>query len=227
MLCLLGLAAELVLQQGLYLVSEVAGPGKAFFELASQARKRAVAVSVGRDVADLASQVLGLLGTVCNAPLGDLEEGILDEGAVQLRLTVLALGEGDWYLAYVPAILDSAESQVNLEDVASLRQVVEVNGLQQLTRKCAVACGHVGQAGAQRHGDVQVAQAGQVLAGSRPVDGLAARYVAGTDDEVRALVDLSEEQVQLLRCVGTVSVHLTEDLVVALQAPLEASNVST
>src|SRR5699024_6930471 len=70
-----------------------------------------------------------------------------------------------------------------------------------------------------------VAATGEELAVGRPVHGLAALNVAGTQDELRAIVDLVQQQVELLRGVGAVGVHLAENLITVLDAPLETGQV--
>src|SRR5699024_9873806 len=144
---------------------------------------------------------------------------------VQLGLADLTLGEGDGDLADVETAGHGTPGQVDLEDVAGVGELVEVEGLDDGTTVGAVAGGHVGETGAEHEGDVDVAALGQDPALLRPVHDLAARYVAGADDEFGAVVDLVEEQVQLLRGVGAVGVHLAEDSVVTLEAPLEAGDV--
>src|SRR5699024_8338741 len=96
---------------------------------------------------------------------------------------------------------------------------------QQVPLEGAVTAGDVGEAGAQRHGSVDVAATGEELAVGRPVHGLAALNVAGTQDELRAIVDLVQQQVELLRGVGAVGVHLAENLITVLDAPLETGQV--
>ena len=177
------------------------------------------------ELGHLGDQVAQLLAAVLEAPLGHDGEAVADEAARELGLADLALGEGDRHLADVEAGLDGQPSEVDLEDVAGRGELVEVKLLEDLAAEGAVAGGGVRQAGAQRQRDVHVAAAGEDPALLGPVDHLAALDVAGADDEVGALGDLLEEQVQLLRGVRAVGVHLAEDLVVALQAPLEAGEV--
>ena len=88
-------------------------------------------------------QALDLVGAVVDSPFGDLKEGILHEGAVELRLAELAVGERNRHLAQVEALLNGAEGDIDLEDVAGLRQLVERERLQHLAAEGAVAGGHV------------------------------------------------------------------------------------
>src|SRR5699024_3336470 len=179
----------------------------------------------GADARALAHELANLVHAVAEAPAGHLSHRLAHDAAAHLGLADLALGESNRNLTHVSALVDGAPCHIHLEDITCGIHGVEIHPLQQVPLEGAVTAGDVGEAGAQRHGSVDVAATGEELAVGRPVHGLAALNVAGTQDELRAIVDLVQQQVELLRGVGAVGVHLAENLITVLDAPLETGQV--
>src|SRR5829696_5152469 len=102
--------------------------------------------------------------------------------------------------------------------------VVQANPEECLAAEGAKAPRGVFKRYAQRDTGPQIAAAGQDLSGPWPVDDLATLDPARTQHQVRVRGRV-EQWRQLLWLVGTVGVHLDEDVVVVVDSPLEAGQV--
>src|SRR5699024_1367431 len=199
--------------------------GRCFSELGWNGGHPAIIDQALDHRSDIFNGIFGLFAAVLKTPFGYFNQGVFNKGAIQLGFAIFTLSEGNWHLADIEAILDSAESQVHLEDIAGIRKLIEVNGFQKLATEGTVARGHIGKTCAQRYGNIDIAQAREVLTRSWPVDGFTTRNIAGANNQASGIGDLLQQQMQLFRRMGAVGIHFAQNLVVALYAPLKARDV--